>query len=74
MRGKLARNLRRKGAIERMHKQLLAYTAMQDSGDLKDLRIKTKGIKKPLTLKEQFDLKIARVLGALENTEHNLKH
>lgn len=74
MRGKLARNLRRRGAIERMHKQLLAYTVMQESGDLKDFRIKTKGIKKSLTLKQMLDLKIVRVLDVLENTEHNLKH
>ena len=73
MRGKLARNLRRKGAIERIRPQLERYQEMRKLGDESGIKIKTKGIKKSLTPMEALDLKIARVLMVLERTEQNLR-
>ena len=73
MRGKLARNLRRKSAIERMKPQLERYEFMRKIGDESGIRIKTKGIKKALTPMEALDLKIARVLMVMERTQENMK-
>ena len=75
MRGKLARNLRRKSALERMKKQLEQYYILSKEGidDVSSIKIKTKGIKKKLSPTEVINLKIARMLMAIETTESKMK-
>ena len=75
MRGKLARNLRRKSALERMKKQLEQYYILSKEGidDVSSIKIKTKGIKKKLSPTEVINLKIARMLMAIEPTESKMK-
>ena len=75
MRGKLARNLRRKSALERMKKQLEQYYNLSKEGidDVSSIKIKTKGIKKKLSPTEVINLKIARMLMAIETTESKMK-
>ena len=75
MRGKLARNLRRKSALERMKKQLEQYYILSKEGidDVSSIKIKTKGIKKKLSPTEVINLKIARMLVAIETTESKMK-
>ena len=75
MRGKLARNLRRKSALERMKKQLEQYYILSKEGidDVSSIKIKTKVIKKKLSPTEVINLKIARMLMAIETTESKMK-